>query len=108
MEGTTLVVIEHDRGALAEASLEALAAARGLGTRVEAVTVGADADGLSDTLAAHGVSVHHRTHHEMLSDYAPEAWGEVVAGLVRSISPRVVLACGTDPVSYTHLRAHET
>ncbi len=96
MEGTTLVVIEHDRGALAEASLEALAAARGLGTRVEAVTVGADADGLSDTLAAHGVSVHHRAHHEMLSDYAPEAWGEVVAGLVRSISPRVVLACGTD------------
>ena len=28
MEGTTLVVIEHDRGALAEASLEALVAAR--------------------------------------------------------------------------------
>ena len=43
MEGTTLVVIEHDRGTLADASLEALAAARGLGTRVEAVTVGADA-----------------------------------------------------------------
>ena len=96
MEGTTLVVIEHDRGALAEASLEALAAARALGSRVEALTIGADADGLTDTLGAHGASVHHRANHEILTDYAPEAWGEVVASAVRAMSPAVLLACGTD------------
>ena len=102
MEGTTLVVIEHDRGALAEASLEALAAARALGTRVEALTIGADADGLTETLGAHGASVHHRARHEMLTDYAPEAWGEGYA----TEATELLVAYGFDQLRFNKVVAH--
>ena len=93
---STLVIIEHDRGTLASASLEALAAARTLGGDVHAVTLGASADGLADTLAANGASVVHQVHHDLLGDYGPEAWGDSVAQLVSAISPTAVVACGTD------------
>ena len=91
-----LVVIEHDRGQLASASLEALAAARGLGGDVHALTIGAAADSAAGTLAAHGATAVHQVHHDLLGDYGPEAWGEVVAQAVRALQPDAVLACGTD------------
>ncbi len=90
-----LVVVEHDRGALSAASLEALTAARSLGV-VEALTVGESADHLADELAAYGAGKVHQVHDELLSDYGPEAWGEVVAQAVRALTPTIVLACGTD------------
>ena len=93
---TTLVIVEHDRGTLSSASLEALAAARTLGADVHAVTLGANADDLADTLAAHGASVVHQVHHDLLGDYGPEAWGDSVAQLVSSVAPAAVIACGTD------------
>ena len=93
---TVLVVIEHDRGTLAPASLEALAAALRLDPHVEALTIGATADAFAPELAAHGAAVVHQVHAAVLSDYGPEAWGEVVAQAVRSLRPTVVLACGTD------------
>lgn len=93
---STLVIVEHDRGTLSPASLEALAAARTLGGDVHAVTIGANADGLADTLAAHGASVVHQAHHDLLSDYGPEAWGESVAQLVSTVAASAVIACGTD------------
>jgi electron transfer flavoprotein alpha subunit len=95
-----LVVVEHDRGTLAPATLEALTAARGLaataGLAVQALTIGAAADGLVGELAVHGAEVVHQAHHEMLRDYGPEAWGEVLAQAVRVLAPSVVIACGTD------------
>ena len=93
---TLLVVIEHDRGALAPASLEAVTFARSLGESVHAITVGAAADGLADVLGAHGVSVVVQAHHDLLADYGPEAWGETVAQVVREHAPSAVLAGGTD------------
>jgi electron transfer flavoprotein alpha subunit len=93
---TTLVIVEHDRGALSPASLEALAAARTLDGEVHAVTVGANADQLAEVLAAHGAAVVHQLHHDLLSDYGPEAWGDSIAQLVVATSPAAVLACGTD------------
>lgn len=93
---SVLVVVEHDRGSVATASLEALAAARVLGGDVHALTIGAAADGAVGALAAHGAAVVHQVHHDMLSDYGPEAWGEVVAQAVRTLQPAAVLACGTD------------
>jgi len=93
---SVLVVVEHDRGNVATASLEALAAARTLGGDVHALTIGTAADGAAATLAAHGAAVVHQVHHEMLTDYGPEAWGEVVAQAVRALQPAAVLACGTD------------
>jgi electron transfer flavoprotein alpha subunit len=93
---STLVVVEHDRGTLSPASLEALAAARTLGGDVHALTLGASADALAGTLAAHGAAVVHQAHHDLLADYGPEAWGEAIAQAVRTLQPDAVLACGTD------------
>lgn len=95
-----LVLVEHDRGVLAAASLEALTAARGLagqlGVDVDALTIGTAADGLTDELGRYGAVSVHRAHDDVLSDYGPEAWGEVVAQAVAALRPAVVLATGTD------------
>jgi electron transfer flavoprotein alpha subunit len=91
-----MVIIEHDRGTLAAASLEAMAAARRLGGEVHAVTLGECADGLAPTLAAHGATAVHQVEAELLSDYGPEAWGDAAAQVITSVAPTAVLATGTD------------
>jgi electron transfer flavoprotein alpha subunit len=95
-----VVVVEHDRGSMSPASAEALTAARELaaatGAPLEALTVGADADGLAGELGASGVATVHQAHHDLLSDYGPEAWGAVVAQAVEQLAPTAVLATGTD------------
>jgi electron transfer flavoprotein alpha subunit len=93
---TVLVVVEHDRGTISAATFEAITAARALGEAVHAVTVGAAADSLADQLAAYGVSVVVQAHHDVLTDYAPEAWGDTVAQVVQQHAPTAVLATGTD------------
>ena len=93
---TVLVVIEHDRGSLSPASLEALAAARTIDPVVHALTLGAAADGCAADLGVHGAAVVHQVHHDLLNDFGPEAWGEAVAQAVRAMQPESVLACGTD------------
>jgi electron transfer flavoprotein alpha subunit len=96
MAGQTLVVVEHDRGTLAPATLEALTVARSLAGSVEALTIGEAADPIAAELAAFGVSTVHQVHDDLLADYGPETWGEVVAQAVGALSPAVVLATGTD------------
>ena len=95
-----LVFAEHDRGRLADATLEALTAARplaeALGLPLHAVTVGEVADGLAEALASHGASVVHQVHHRLLSDYGPDAWAESVAQVALAEGARVVAATGTD------------
>jgi electron transfer flavoprotein alpha subunit len=97
---SVLVVVEHDRGTIAPASLGALTAVRNLAqqinTTMEAVTVGANADALSVTIAAYGATLVHQVHHAALVDFGPEAWGESVAQIVRNTSPQVVIGCGTE------------
>jgi electron transfer flavoprotein alpha subunit len=93
---SVLVVVEHDRGALAPATLEALTAARSFGEPVHAITIGANADGLVDQLAAYGAVVVVQAHHDVLTDFGPEAWGDTVAQHVQATSPVAVLATGTD------------
>jgi electron transfer flavoprotein alpha subunit len=90
-----LVVIEHDRGDIAPASLEALTACRHLGlTMVAAVCGGTDA--LSAACAGYGATEVVDLVHPLLSDYGPEAWGEAVSQLVIERQPAAVMACGTD------------
>jgi electron transfer flavoprotein alpha subunit len=97
---SVLVVAEHDRGTLAPATLEAMVAALSVaaanGAAVHALTIGVDADHLAADLGAHGASVVHRAHHDVLSDYGPEAWGDAVAQAVHTIEPIMVVATGTD------------
>jgi len=90
-----LVVVEHDRGTMSPATWEALAAARAIG-EVHALTIGEAADALVDQIGNFGATVVHQAHGDVLGDYGPEAWGEVVAQAVRSLEPTVVLATGTD------------
>ncbi|MBA3289389.1 MAG: electron transfer flavoprotein subunit alpha/FixB family protein [Acidimicrobiia bacterium] len=97
---TILVVVEHDRGVLADASREALTAGRHLATTtatpLDALTIGAAADAMVAELGRFGVSTVHQAHHDVLADYGPEAWGAVVAAAVEQLSASVVVAAGTD------------
>ena len=92
-----LVVLEHDRGEMSDASLEGLTAGRELAARLglalHAVSIGAD---LSAAAADFGAVLTHVVDHDLLGDYGPEAWGEAIAQLTDSLAPTVVVACGTD------------
>ena len=101
MTGEILVVIEHDRGAATETSYQALGFARallsaGVGSSITAVLIGADADALSVEVGSHGSTLSLLVHHRELTDYAPEAWGDVVAELIATRLPAAVVATGTD------------
>ena len=61
---------------MSPATWEALAAARTLG-ETHALTIGAAADGLVEQLGVYGAAIVHQVHHDLLTDYGPEAWGEV-------------------------------
>lgn len=84
---TVLAVVEHDRGNITGASLGVLTMARNLAkqmnTKFEALTIGANADGLSQTVANFGATTIHQAHNEMLKDFGPEAWGESIAQVVK-------------------------
>ncbi len=95
-----LVVLEHDRGAMAEAAREALTFGRTLASRMDvplhAALVGDDDAGLVAEAAAHGARGVHTVVHPVLSDFGPEAWGEAIAAMVRRLTPAAVLAGGSD------------
>lgn len=97
---SVLVLVDHDRGAVAPGSLEALAFARDVaaaaGESVEALTIGEPADPLAAVIAAHGATVVHQAHHPGLFDYGPVAWGETLAQVVASASPGFVIAPSSD------------
>ncbi len=97
---SVLVVVEHDRGQMADASLEAFAFAAGiasqLGVGVEALLIGADAGALADECAAHGASTVHHVGDASLTDYGPDAYGAVVAAAAGALSPSAIVASGSD------------
>ena len=97
---TVLAVVEHDRGIITTASFGVLTAARNLakqmGAKFEALTIGANADALSEVISKYGASTIHQAHHQALIDFGPEAWGESIAQVVRKTSPQVVISSGTE------------
>lgn len=93
---TTLVLVEHDRGALIPAALEALTFARSLGGELHAVTIGSIADGLAPELSAHGVTVVHQAHHDLLADYGADTSADALVSLLTSLNPTALIASGTD------------
>ena len=76
-----LVVLEHDRGVMAEAAREALTFGRTLASRMgvplHAALIGGDGAALVAEAGAHGAAMVHTVVHDVLPDYGPEAWGEV-------------------------------
>ena len=97
---TVLVVAEHDRGHVPEATLEALTSARsvaaGLGVSVHAAVMGEGAELATSQLGEYGAEVIHYLTSPNLGDYNPEAWGQALAEVVSAQSPLVVLASGSD------------
>ena len=97
---SVLVVVEHDRGQMAVASLEALAFAGGiasqLGVAVEALLIGANAEALADECAAHGASTVRHVADPSLTDYGPDAYGAAVAAAAGALSPAAIVASGSD------------
>ena len=97
---SVLAVVEHDRGTITSASLGVLTAARSLAkqmnTKFEALTIGSNADALSEIIAKYGATTVHQAHHSALTDFGPEAWGESVAQIVRKVSPSLVIGTGTE------------
>lgn len=91
-----LVLIEHDRGEAPETALQAVSLARSLDLDVEPVLIGHGADRLVPGIAGLGAERVHLVHHELLTDFAPEAWGEAIAQLLVSTGCGVALATGTD------------
>jgi electron transfer flavoprotein alpha subunit len=95
-----LVVLEHDRGQLAEAAREALTFGRTLAekmdTALEAALVGSADVGLIAMAGDYGAEIVHTCVHDVLSDYGPDAFGAVVTQMIDSLSPDAVLACGSD------------
>jgi electron transfer flavoprotein alpha subunit len=95
-----LGIIEHDRGALNEVSLEMLTLARGLaqalGQPLEAAIVGDTGRPLAERLPAYGVSAVHLIQHDRLDDYAPEAWARGIVQLAAALSPEAIVGPGTD------------
>jgi len=104
---SVLVVVEHDRGAMADASLEAFAFARSiadqLGEHVEALLIGATAADLADVCAAHGATACHLV--PAADDYGPELYGAVVLAAAGQLSPSGIVACGTGLLPVSCLRA---
>jgi electron transfer flavoprotein alpha subunit len=96
MTDTILVLVEHDRGTITDASYEALTAARTLSGELHALTIGESADPLAGDLGVYGVVTVHQVHDDLLTDYGPEAWGEVLAQAITALQPTVALATGTD------------
>lgn len=98
--GTLLVVLEHDRGELAEAAREALTFGRtlaaDLGVELTAALIGADDGELVAEAGRHGAATVHTVTHDVLADYGPDAHGAVVAQMVEELEPAAVLACGSD------------
>ena len=87
-----LVLITHDRGAIEETTLQGLTMARSLSDDIQAVSIGAEIEGLGE----YGVSVQHVVTHKGLDDYSPSAWGEVLAQLVGLEKPEAVVTTGTE------------
>ena len=94
---TVLVFVEHEDGAIAEASLEAATLARRLagtaGDDVQAVAVGGDHAGET---GLGSIPLHVADDERLAAGYAPAAWGRAVAEVAGRIGATVVMAPGTD------------
>ncbi len=95
-----LVVLEHDRGELAEAAREALTFGRTLAAKMdvdlETALIGADDEELVEEAGRYGAEVVHTCVHDVLSDYGPDAYGATLVQMVTELEPAAVLACGSD------------
>ena len=98
--GPVVALIEHDRGVVPDTSFQALTFARSvaeqLGTAVEAVVIGEEAQPLATEAASRGATKTWLVRHPELTDYGPEAWGDAMAQVTTASGAAAVVAVGTD------------
>ena len=91
-----LVFVDNDRGTLSPSALEALTPARGLAESLDAslelATVGEGGRAALEPVGLPG----HVISHPVLTDYAPEAYGEALAQLASEKNASVVISLGDD------------
>jgi len=88
-----LVLVDHDRGVLDELTLQAMTAARSIGS-IEAVVMGAY-PALAPILAEYGAETVHVVTHDLLSDYGSEAWADALVQAMLILGAQAI-APGTD------------
>ncbi len=97
---TVLVVLEHDRGEIAEAAREALTSGRDLAAKLDCplhgLLIGADAEPLTEEAERYGAEVVHVASHDLLADYGPDAWAETTKQVADELDADVVMTVGTD------------
>jgi electron transfer flavoprotein alpha subunit len=100
---TVLCLVERDGDGIAEASLRAVAVARGLGAAAGevgaplAAIVFGEAGHLGlDMLAGHGLGAVYEVSREAVPGYAPLAWARAITGLIGEAGASAVVAAGTD------------
>jgi electron transfer flavoprotein alpha subunit len=93
MNAPVLVLVDHDRGVVSEDSLQAITFARAVlpDAEVAAVVIGGDS---APAIASADAIWHAR--HEELHDYAPEAWGDTLHQVARTVTPAAIVATGTE------------
>ena len=100
MTSPVLAFVEHAGGAPDRLSLEALALARDLATKLgaplDAVLLGSGAEAVATQLGAHGVGLAHVATDARLDDFAPAAWGAAIRAVVAARSPAAVVVAGSE------------
>ena len=95
-----LAFIEHVSGAPTALSLEVLTMGRRLAeameTPLDAVAIGATGKAAAGILSSYGVSTLHVAENAELAEYAPAAWAQAVAGLVKESGPSIVIGTSSD------------
>ena len=89
-----IVVVEHDAGALADVSRQALTFARAVGAPLHAVAFGEEASQAIAAAGAYGAVT--GTDVRAAGAYAPAAWAQVLAEVVSTSGGSAVVAAGTD------------
>jgi electron transfer flavoprotein alpha subunit len=94
----TLVYVEHQDGRPDDASLQAIALARGIAgaAPLHALLAGPGAEDAAAGLGVHGVATAHVAEHEALATHAPVALARCIGELIERLSPPAVAAAGSE------------
>jgi electron transfer flavoprotein alpha subunit len=95
MSAGILVFIEHRNGTLNKTSLEAIAAAQGLGSElqqpVSAVILGADVNALAQEMAAYDLAKIVTATNEKLAEYTPDGYTDGLEQVIKKLDPQLVV-----------------
>jgi electron transfer flavoprotein alpha subunit len=100
VSGAVLAFVEHVGGEPDRLSLEALALARTIASRLgaplDAVVLGSGGEAAANRLGTYGVGLAHAADDKRLDDYAPAAWAAAIRAVVELRRPSAVVAAGSE------------